>query len=241
MPKSRNPIRLKSCQASLWQSTATPFCASRSAGSPIRRRVQCHRWDRVRFHLSNERSQGQYIRSRRRLRVGQQLPRSSIRTVCRSLLRRSSVAETAEVEPTLVDEISAQVPTADVSAVVADTTVPFAPGASESIIASGPTESARAEVPEEPAPVEQTATAAVETAASAPSLSRCRTGTRGRNPRLSCLAVFPGGSCRLLFSGRNCWATSGRTRAEAAVEAAADEAAPATAPSCPSPLSPNRL
>jgi ribonuclease G len=74
-------------------------------------------------------------------------------------------AEVSDAEPAAAVEASAQVPTAAISAVVAEPTAPFAPGAIESISSSGPTESARAEVPAEPAPVEPAVSAPVSSAA----------------------------------------------------------------------------
>ena len=74
-------------------------------------------------------------------------------------------AEVSDAEPAAAVEASAQVPTAAISAVVAEPTAPFAPGAIESISSSGPTESARTEVPAEPAPVEPAASAPVSSAA----------------------------------------------------------------------------
>ena len=149
-----------------------------------------------------------------------------------------AVAETAEVEPTLVDEISAQVPTADVSAVVADTTVPFAPGALESIISSGPTESARAEVPEEPAPVEQTATAALETAASAQVSPAVEPDPAAEIPASPALPSFPAEVAASYSVEGIAGPPSGEPELKQAVEAAADQAAPVTASSMPESAEP---
>ena len=69
------------------------------------------------------------------------------------------VVETPETEPAFAEEKSPG--PAMLSAAVADASTSFAPGAIESIISSGPTESTRAEVPQEHAPVEPAASAPV--------------------------------------------------------------------------------
>jgi ribonuclease G len=139
-------------------------------------------------------------------------------------------AETTEVEPASVNEISAQVPTAEVSAVVADTTLPFAPGALESIISSGRTESARAEVPEEPAPVEQTVSAAVETAASAPVSLAVEAEPAAEIPASPASPSFPAEVAASYSVEGIAGPSSGEPEPKQVVEGVSAEAAPAAVP-----------